>query len=98
MASKRFLIVPEDSSAARMPLPGATMALATLLSSARFMFCVSLQYPPIRITGTGKFVAFYNGGLRPRKLPDQRFPANLPRQAAATLTAQATLGASSPPA
>ena len=26
MASKRFLMVPDDSSAARMPLPGATMA------------------------------------------------------------------------
>src|SRR5262245_31495802 len=30
-------MVPEDSSAARMPRPGATMASATLLSSARFM-------------------------------------------------------------
>src|SRR5882672_12713931 len=37
MASKRFLIVPEDSSAASMPLPGATMARATLLRSARFI-------------------------------------------------------------
>src|SRR4051812_21333640 len=37
MASKRFLIVPVDSSAASMPLPGATMATATLLRSARFM-------------------------------------------------------------
>src|ERR1051326_8335045 len=37
IASKRFLMVPVDSSAARMPLPGATMAWATLLSSARFM-------------------------------------------------------------
>src|ERR1700679_4125057 len=37
MASKRFLIVPVDSSAARMPLPGATMARATLLRSARFI-------------------------------------------------------------
>src|SRR5262249_9615381 len=37
MASKRFLIVPEDSSAARIPRPGATMASATLLSSARFI-------------------------------------------------------------
>src|SRR5258708_35691512 len=37
MASKRFLIVPEDSSAARMPLPGVTMARATLLRSARFI-------------------------------------------------------------
>src|SRR5665647_3424795 len=36
MASKRFLIVPEDSSAASRPLPGATMARATLLRSARF--------------------------------------------------------------
>ncbi len=30
---KRFSIVPVDSSAARMPLPGATMAWATLASS-----------------------------------------------------------------
>src|SRR5215475_11068423 len=30
-------MVPEDSSAARMPRPGATMASATLLSSARFI-------------------------------------------------------------
>src|SRR6266508_375245 len=37
MASKRFLMVPDDSSAARMPRPGATMASATLLSSARFI-------------------------------------------------------------
>src|SRR6185369_1306916 len=37
MASKRFLMVPEDSSAARMPLPGATMAVAILLSSVRFI-------------------------------------------------------------
>src|ERR1700692_3546293 len=37
MASKRFLIVPEDSSAASMPLPDATMARATLLRSARFI-------------------------------------------------------------
>src|SRR5882724_7747606 len=37
MASKRFLMVPEDSSAANMPLPGVTMASATLLRSARFI-------------------------------------------------------------
>src|SRR5262249_46133902 len=37
MASKRFLMVPLDSSAARMPRPGATMASATLLSSVRFI-------------------------------------------------------------
>src|SRR3954447_14217678 len=37
IASKRFLIVPEDSSAARMPRPGATMASATRLSSVRFI-------------------------------------------------------------
>src|SRR5690242_704613 len=37
MASNRFLIVLEDSSAARMPLPGVTMARATLLRSARFI-------------------------------------------------------------
>src|SRR5690348_14121460 len=38
MASKRFLMVPEDSSAARMPLPGATMPRATLFSASRFIF------------------------------------------------------------
>src|SRR5215471_168255 len=37
IVSKRFLMVPDDSSAARMPRPGATMASATLLSSARFI-------------------------------------------------------------
>src|SRR6267378_6460627 len=40
MASKRFLMVPVDSSAARMPLPGTTMASATLLRSARFIGCL----------------------------------------------------------
>src|SRR3954451_15262498 len=30
-------MVPEDSSAARMPLPGATRAVAILLSSVRFI-------------------------------------------------------------
>src|SRR5689334_3938787 len=30
-------MVPEDSSAARMPLPGATMAVAILFSSVRFI-------------------------------------------------------------
>src|SRR5262245_977138 len=37
MASKRRLMVPDDSSAARMPRPGATIALATSLSAARFI-------------------------------------------------------------
>src|SRR5215831_18962508 len=46
MASKRFLIVPEDSSAARMPLPGATMASATLFNSSRFIaFSLSIVVP-----------------------------------------------------
>src|SRR4051812_32813503 len=39
MASNRFLMVPVDSSAARMPLPDAVMASATLLRSARFIAC-----------------------------------------------------------
>ena len=42
MASKRFLIVPVDSSAARMPRPGATIASATLFNSARFIACSSM--------------------------------------------------------
>jgi hypothetical protein len=36
--------VPVDSSAARMPLPGATMASATLLRSARFMSVLRAQW------------------------------------------------------
>src|SRR5271169_2192802 len=48
MASKRFLIVLVDSSAARMPLPGFTMASATLFNAERFMASSSgsgLFYP-----------------------------------------------------
>src|SRR3954467_3588289 len=41
MASKRFLMVLVDSSAARMPLPDATIASATLFSSSRF-----IGFPP----------------------------------------------------
>src|SRR5919205_2242987 len=37
MASNRFLIVEELSSAARMPLPGCTIASATLVSWSRFI-------------------------------------------------------------
>src|ERR1700744_4866054 len=37
IASNRFLIVPVDSSAARIPLPGVTIACATLLRSERFI-------------------------------------------------------------
>ena len=37
MLSKRFLIVPLDSSAARMPLPFATIARAIDSSSLRFI-------------------------------------------------------------
>src|SRR5271169_896635 len=44
MSSKRFLIVPEDSSAASRPLPGATMARATLLRSARFIDAISEKH------------------------------------------------------
>src|SRR5271168_3741578 len=42
MASKRFLMVLVDSSAARMPRPGATMAAATLFNSVRFIACSSI--------------------------------------------------------
>src|SRR4029078_11616837 len=52
MASKRFLMVPVDSSAARMPLPGVVMASATLLSSARFI-AVSL----ISLSGDSRSIA-----------------------------------------
>src|ERR1700738_4601265 len=45
MESKRFLMVPDDSSAARMPRPGATIASAILLSSARFIAGSSFFFP-----------------------------------------------------
>src|SRR5262245_53615737 len=60
MASKRFLIVPVDSSAARMPLPGAVMATATLLSSARF---IALS----RILDSLPVPLFYPQNLDPRQ-------------------------------
>src|SRR5438874_728386 len=64
MASNRFLIVPEDSSAARMPRPGATMASATLLSSARFMCSLHLSVSPAR---GGDIASFYPQHLDPRQ-------------------------------
>ena len=42
MASKRVPIVPEDSSAARMPFPGATIAFAVAISSAATGVCIAL--------------------------------------------------------
>jgi|TARA_B110000208_G_scaffold174105_1_gene218531 hypothetical protein len=36
IAAKRLPIVPVDSSAARMPLPGAAMARAVAMSSAEY--------------------------------------------------------------
>jgi hypothetical protein len=35
MVSKRFAMVPGDSSAARMPLPGAAMAFCTQTKAAQ---------------------------------------------------------------
>ena len=43
IASKRFLIVPELSSAARMPLPGATILLRDLFQSSAIDMSLSLQ-------------------------------------------------------
>src|SRR6185437_11296624 len=57
MASKRFLMVPEDSSAARMPLPGATMARATLFSSSTF----------IALSDLTASQSFYSQDLDPRQ-------------------------------
>src|SRR5579883_3117395 len=42
MVSNRFLMVPVDSSAARMPRPGATIASATLCNSTRFIALSSM--------------------------------------------------------
>src|ERR1700736_5960511 len=56
-------MVPEDSSAARMPRPGATMASATLLSSARFIaVSVVLQassaiLPSLQANGKGRMAS-----------------------------------------
>src|SRR5262245_25669733 len=58
MVSKRFLMVPEDSSAARIPRPGATIALATLLSSARFINSSQSQVRRgASRPGSGRFLA-----------------------------------------
>jgi hypothetical protein len=43
MESNRFLIVPLLSSAARIPLPGATSAFAVTASSSAVMAGTSLQ-------------------------------------------------------
>jgi len=44
MSSKRFLIVPEDSSAASRPLPGLTIATATLVEIGEIHRCLLRKY------------------------------------------------------
>src|SRR4051812_23602406 len=56
-------MVPEDSSAARMPRPGAVIATATLFSSARFIALSSCQFSemgPRRTTAAGRLGSFYS--------------------------------------
>src|SRR5581483_3733739 len=77
MASKRFLMVPVDSSAARMPRPGAVMASATLFSSARFIALSLIRSPgdlwtmlqgAIRCVGTARLIVlFYPQHLHTRQ-------------------------------
>src|SRR6202034_1678993 len=53
MASKRFLMVLVDSSAARMPRPAATIASATLFNSARFIVLSSGSLPTLCLIPAG---------------------------------------------
>src|ERR1039457_5455800 len=57
MESKRFLMVPVDSSAARMPRPGATMASATLFNSERFIAAL-LDVPRSQSGGLRAFLLY----------------------------------------
>ena len=43
MCEKRLPMVPDDSSAARMPLPGAAMAAAVALSSSAYLLISGLR-------------------------------------------------------
>src|ERR1700737_906452 len=75
MASNRFLIVPVDSSAARMPRPGATMAVATLFSSLKFIApsstcSTSRSLAPFRLRGALRNQQYLHAGQR---LAFQRF-------------------------
>src|SRR3954467_291624 len=51
MESKRFLIVPLLSSAARMPLPGATNAWAVAVSEAMSIFSAPIRLFPFDGSG-----------------------------------------------
>src|SRR5690242_15508652 len=62
MTSKRFLMVPDDSSAARMPRPGATIASATLCNSVRSM--ASSCYGFVFGTIANRDIANRDGSLR----------------------------------
>ena len=86
IASKRFLMVPEDSSAARMPRPGATMASATLLSSARFIVCLLMRsgFWPILAASARRWQSGMIGSasFRPQHLdPRQALPSSHSRKA-----------------
>src|ERR1700730_18950055 len=68
MASNRFLMVADDSSAARMPRPGATMATTTLLSSERFTeasFTRCIDWS--RVDPATRLGLFYPQNLDPRQ-------------------------------
>src|SRR5436190_24386049 len=74
IASKRFLMVLVDSSAARMPLPGFTMASATSFNSERFMgssFAFGLFYPQRLDPGQGlSFQPSQKGTARRRNISE----------------------------
>src|SRR6516162_2591068 len=64
IASNRFLMVPVDSSAARMPRPGATIAVATLFNSAKFIASSSNAAPAMRLPVLAVLFARHGATLR----------------------------------
>src|ERR1700682_5582746 len=98
MASKRFLIVPEDSSAASKPLPGATMARAIVLRSARFIDASSESTVSLQVKVDGSQANPRKTSKRKSKQENANKRARAPARPARSGVAagHATFGSSSP--
>src|ERR1700693_1604732 len=79
MASNRFLMVPVDSSAARMPLPGATMAVAILFNASRSIALSSLV-ASLAALGRGRLPHGRRRALDPQDLDPRQCLAFHPLQ------------------
>src|SRR4029077_19910082 len=70
MASNRFWMVPEDSSAARIPLPGTTIFRATFDNCSRFIVLLpSRSKAACRLDALASFVLAASGAARPVEAP-----------------------------